>query len=83
MGTGGAAGDPTPAAPFRTSALMEIVEPIKLAIGVAFGLVGIAVLYLARGTRGFGQRKQVGALLLVAALVFAGVGLGLIDLGGD
>ena len=59
---------------------MEIVDTTKFAIGIAFALVGAAVLVLSRGSRGFDQRRQAGALLLVGAVVFIGVGLGLIDL---
>ena len=58
---------------------MEIVDTTKFAIGLVFALVGAAVLILSRGTPGFNQRKQAGALMIVGALVFLGVGLGLID----
>ena len=57
----------------------EIVEPIRFAIGIVFGVVGVAVLVLARGSRGFNQRRQIGALCLIAAVVFVAVGLGLVD----
>ena len=59
---------------------MEIVEPVRFVIGLVFGVVGAAVLVLARGSRGFNQRRQAGAMFLVAAAVFVAVGLGLIDL---
>lgn len=59
---------------------MEIVDTTKFAIGIVFAVVGVAVLVLSRGGRGFDQRRQAGALLLVGAVVFLGVGLGLIDL---
>jgi hypothetical protein len=59
---------------------MTIVDQTKLLLGVAFAVIGLGVLVSARRQRGFGQRKQAGALLLVAALIFAGIGLGLIDL---
>lgn len=59
---------------------MEIVDTTKFVIGIVFAIVGIAVLVLSRGSRGFDQRRQAGALLLVGSVVFAGVGLGLIDL---
>jgi hypothetical protein len=58
---------------------MEIVDTTKFAIGIVFALVGAAVLVLSRGTPGFSQRKQAGALMLVGAVVFVTVGLGLID----
>ena len=59
---------------------MEIVDVTKFAIGIAFAVIGAGVLYFARGERGFGQRKQAGALLLVGSVVFVGVGVGLIDI---
>ena len=59
---------------------MTIVDNTKFIIGIVFAVVGIAVLVSARGTRGFGQRKQAGALFLVGAAVFVAVGLGLLDL---
>jgi len=58
---------------------MEIVDATKLAIGIVFAAVGAAVLVMARGSPGFNQRKQAGALMLVAAVVFVAVGLGLVD----
>ena len=59
---------------------MTIVDTTKLAVGLLFALVGIGVLLFARRERGFGQRKQAGALLMVGAAVFVSVGLGWIDL---
>ena len=59
---------------------MEIVDQTKLLIGLVFALAGVAMLVLARGSRGFNQRKQAGALFLVAASVFVAVGLGWLDL---
>ena len=59
---------------------MTVVDQTKLLLGIAFLVAGVGVLLSARRQRGFGQRKQAGALLLVAALVFAGIGLGLIEL---
>ena len=59
---------------------MEIVDTVKFAIGIAFALAGVVLLVAARGTRGFGQRKQAGALLIVAAALFVAIGLGLVDL---
>ena len=59
---------------------MEIVDTVKFAIGIAFALAGAVLLVTARGTRGFGQRKQAGALLIVAAMLFVAIGLGLVDL---
>ena len=59
---------------------MTVVDNTKFAIGIVFALIGLVVLFMSRGTRGFGQRKQAGALFLVGAAVFIAVGLGLIDL---
>ena len=58
---------------------MEIVEPVRFVIGIVFAVVGIAVLVLARGSRGFNQRRQIGSLCLVASVVFVAVGLGRLD----
>ena len=59
---------------------MDIVDNTKFVIGIAFAVIGIAVLIASRGQRGFGQRKQAGGLFLIGALVFVAVGLGWIDL---
>ena len=59
---------------------MEIVEPIRFVIGIVFAVVGVAVLVLARGSRGFNQRRQIGAMCLLAAIAFVAVGLGQLDL---
>ena len=59
---------------------MTIVDSTRFFIGIAFALVGVAVLVSARGTRGFSQRRQAGALFLVGAVALTAVGLGLIDL---
>ena len=59
---------------------MEIVDATKFAIGIAFAVIGAAILVLSRGSRGFDQRRQAGALLLVGAVVFVLVGLGVLDL---
>lgn len=61
---------------------MHVADQTKLILGIVFALIGIGVLVSARGSRGFGQRKQAGVLLLVAAIVFAAIGLGLIDIHG-
>ena len=55
-----------------------IVDPLKFGIGLAFLLAGLAVLWLGRGERGLGQKRQIGGLLIVGAGVFFAVGLGLI-----
>ena len=59
---------------------MTIVDSTKFIIGIVFAVIGIAVLVSARGTRGFNQRKQAGALFLIGAIVFLAVGLGWLDL---
>ena len=77
-GPGGAAGSTAP--PAAGSEAMTIVDNTKFVIGIIFAVLGIAVLVSARATRGFGQRKQAGALLLVGAAAFVAVGVGLLDL---
>ncbi len=57
---------------------MTIVDSTKFVIGIAFAVIGLAVLVSARSTHGFGQRKQAGALFLVGAVVFVAIGLGVI-----
>lgn len=59
---------------------MTLVEPLKFVIGLLFAVGGVVLLALTRRERGFGQRRQAGAMFLVVAVVFAGVGLGLIDI---
>jgi drug/metabolite transporter (DMT)-like permease len=55
---------------------MHIVDQTKFLIGVLFAVIGLGVLVSTRRTRGFGQRKQAGVLLLVAAALFLAIGLG-------
>ena len=55
---------------------MHIVDQTKFAIGILFAVFGIGILVSARGSRGFGRRRQAGALLLIAAIVFLAIGLG-------
>jgi hypothetical protein len=59
---------------------MAIVDGTKFGIGILFLVVGLGILVLSRGTRGFDQRKQAGALFLVGAAVFISVGLGWLEL---
>jgi drug/metabolite transporter (DMT)-like permease len=59
---------------------MNIVDATKFWIGIALAVIGVAVLLSSRRTRGFGQRKQAGALMLIAAVVFVVIGLGKLDL---
>ena len=55
---------------------MHIVDQTKFLIGILFALVGLGILISTRRTRGFGQRKQAGALLLLVAALFIAIGLG-------
>ena len=55
---------------------MHIVDQTKFLIGILFVVIGLAVLVSTRRTRGFGQRKQAGVLLLIAAALFLAIGLG-------
>jgi predicted permease len=59
---------------------MHIVDQTKLIIGIIFAVIGVGLFLSARGQRGFGQRKQAAALLLVAAVVFVAIGLGWLNL---
>jgi len=59
---------------------MDIVDTTKFVIGIVFLVLGLAVLLHSRRTRGFGQRKQAGVLMLVAAAVFVAIGLGRLNL---
>ena len=57
---------------------MSIVDSTKFIIGIAFAIIGLAVLVSGRGSRGFGQRQQAGALFLIGAAIFIAIGFGLI-----
>jgi hypothetical protein len=57
---------------------MTLVDPLKFGIGIAFLAAGLAALWLGRGERGLGQKRQIGGLLVIGAGVFMAVGLGLI-----
>jgi cytochrome c biogenesis protein CcdA len=61
---------------------MEIVEPIRFGVGIVLLIVGAAFLWQARGTRGFGQKRQTGAVMLAGGALLVALGLGLIDFGG-
>lgn len=56
---------------------MHIVHTVKFAIGVVLVLIGLAILFQERGRRGFGQKRQLGALLIVAGAAFIALGLGI------
>ena len=55
---------------------MHIDEQTKLVIGVLFAVIGVVILFSSRRARGFGQRKQAGALLLIVGALFIAIGLG-------
>lgn len=57
---------------------MTVVDPLKFGLGLAFLAAGLVALWLGRGERGLGQKRQIGGLLVVGAGVFMAVGLGLI-----
>lgn len=61
---------------------MHIVNMTKFVIGLVFFAVGLAVLWQAKGTRGFGQKRQAGALFLIASGVFVAIGLGYLNIHG-
>jgi len=58
---------------------MEIVDTAKLAIGVIFFVFGAGLLVYSRKTRGFGQHRQVGLLMLLGGALVAAVALGLVE----
>jgi len=58
---------------------MNIVDTTKFAIGAVFAVAAVIVLWQTRSQRGFGQKKQLGAMLVVAAGAFLAIGLGLIQ----
>ena len=61
---------------------MDIVNMLKFGIGIVLLLLGVIVLWRARGGRGFNQMKQAGALMVAAGLIFLAIGLGYLDLRG-
>ena len=61
---------------------MHIVDSLKFGIGIVLLVLGIVVLWRARGGRGFNQMKQAGALMLVAGTIFLAIGLGYLDIRG-
>jgi hypothetical protein len=58
---------------------MEIVDTLKFGIGIVFLAIGLVVLLQGRRERGFGQKRQLGSLLVLAGAVFLALGLGLIE----
>jgi drug/metabolite transporter (DMT)-like permease len=61
---------------------MHIVSAVKFAIGIVFLLIGAVMLVRARGTRGFNQSRQAGALFLIGGVLFLAIGLGWLDIKG-
>ena len=57
---------------------MTIVDSTRFFIGIAFFVVGVAVLVSVRGSRGFTQRRLAGVMFLIGAAALTAVGLGLI-----
>jgi hypothetical protein len=55
---------------------MHIVDTLKFVIGLVFLAIAAAMLVRARGTRGFNQSRQAGALFLVGGIVFIAIGFG-------
>ncbi len=59
---------------------MDFDDNLKLIIGIVFAVVGAAILFIDRSSRGFGQRRQLGAILLLGGLFVIAVARGLIRL---
>ena len=56
---------------------MIIVSTLKFAVGCLFLALGLFALWQSRSTRGFGQKRQLGLLLLAAGALFVALGMGL------
>lgn len=56
---------------------MVITSTLKFAVGCLFLVLGLFSLWQSRTQRGFGQKRQLGLLLLAAGAVFIALGLGL------
>ncbi|GAA4828085.1 hypothetical protein GCM10023232_28210 [Sphingosinicella ginsenosidimutans] len=59
---------------------MHLDQNVKLLLGAVFAAVGLVILVLDRGSRGFGQRRQAGVLFLIGGAVIAADALGYIHL---
>ena len=59
---------------------MTVADPLRLAIGALFVLLGIGMLVVSRGTKGFNQRRQAGTLALLGGCFFLATGLGLVEI---
>ncbi len=51
----------------------------RFAAGIVFTGAGAFVLFVARGDRGFGQRRQLAVFLLAGGGLLLAVGFGLVD----
>ena len=58
---------------------MEILEPAKFGIGILFVVFGVGLLVYSRKTRGFGQHRQVGLLMLFGGALVVAVAIGLVE----
>jgi drug/metabolite transporter (DMT)-like permease len=72
MGEGRARAEGVEVREFR----MQIVDTLRFVIGLVFLVIGVVMLVRARGTRGFGQNRQAGALFLVGGVIFVAMGFG-------
>jgi hypothetical protein len=55
---------------------MEIVSPIRLAVGIAFAVAAVVLGVISRRERGFGPLRQIAALCVVGAISFLATGFG-------
>jgi uncharacterized membrane protein len=58
---------------------MTFADPLRFFIGILFVLLGIGMLVVSRGTKGFNQRRQAAAISLAGGAFFLATGLGLIE----
>jgi uncharacterized membrane protein len=59
---------------------MTIVDTTKFIGGLVLLVLGLVVLWRARKTRRFNEKKQGGVLMLAASAVFIAMGLGKLNL---
>lgn len=55
---------------------MQIVDTLRFVIGLVFLAIAAVMLVRARGTRGFNQGRQAGALFLAGGALFIAMGFG-------
>ena len=55
---------------------MEIVSPIRFAVGIAFLVAAIVLAVRGRKERGFGQQRQLAGLCFIGCVAFIATGLG-------